>query len=117
MTWGSSADGRRPHKKAEVTMMTLFAGRGMLRSHVGGWSESILGRLFNIAIPNGKPIMVIFKNQARIIARPPSHHPMKMNHKAWMRQPGPDSFGITVEICDWDSIVMCLPYPKSYLLN
>jgi hypothetical protein len=61
--------------------------------------------------------MVIFKNQARIIARPPSHQPMKMNHKAWMRQPGPDSFGITVDICDWVSIVMDFVYPKLYFLN
>jgi hypothetical protein len=53
--------------------------------------------LFKIAKPIGKPIMVMFKNQAMAIAIAPSHHPIKMNHRACIRQPGPESLWIVVD--------------------
>jgi hypothetical protein len=51
-------------------------------SLLGDCRARIIGILFKIAIPSGNPIMVIFKNQAKIIDIAPSHHPMKMNHNA-----------------------------------
>jgi hypothetical protein len=53
--------------------------------------------LFKIAKPIGKPIMVMFKNQAMAIAIAPNHHPIKMNHRACIRQPGPESLWIVVD--------------------
>jgi hypothetical protein len=54
--------------------------------------------LFKIDKPIGKPIMVMFKNQAIAIAIAPSHHPIKINHRACMRHPGPDSLWIVVDV-------------------
>jgi hypothetical protein len=53
--------------------------------------------LFRIAKPIGKPIIVIFNNQAITIAIAPSHHPIKINHRACMKHPGPDSLWIEAD--------------------
>ncbi len=71
-------------------------------SFLGGWRDRIRGMLFKIAKPIGKPIMVMFKNQAMAIANAPNHHPIKMNHRTCIRQPGPESLWIVVD--DWDGV-------------
>ena len=75
------------------------------------------GMLLRIAIPRGKPIMVIFNNQAAVMQRTPSHQPINMNHRAWIKQPGPAALWIVVCGCDWVSIVIIPPYLLSKYLT
>jgi hypothetical protein len=62
--------------------------------------------LLRIDIPIGKPMIVKFRNQATTIAKAPSHHPIKMNHKACMRHPGLASLRMVVD--GWVDVSMVM---------